>query len=245
MIKKHYVLILSLIFFSISANKNLQEILPDIEFWLNQFREHAEFASNFTNDTKLREKGLVLAERAKSLSEFSTATKKNQDQFLALCDSMKNYQNKVMSHLKKDKQRKSLEIDLLDHMNQETKYARQKAQGKKFTKTQEANFWNTEHKGQAKVMTQLINSSIPGAANLKEDANNVLKQLEENEGYISNSDIATVERANEELNAIGEQLKQDPKKSNIPEKLAAHEERERHYAENIFKKYDSEQSRSN
>lgn len=241
--KKHLLIIILLISSGDSYSKSEPIIntttLRDIDFWTNQFKEHAEFAADFTNNEQLKNKSIQLQDKITQIQNRTIPNKSSlQQEFIGLADQMEKYQNEVMSYLKKNskdpKKEYGLQLALLDHMNQETDYARKKASGKKFTPEQEAKFWSTEHKGQAEVMTTLIKANVPGGASLKVEAANVMKELEDNIGYFTSSDINTVEQANQELDAIGKQLDKDPKKSSISAKLAKHEERERAYAQTIF-----------
>lgn len=119
--------------------------------------------------------------------------------------------------------------------NKETKYARQKAQGKKFSQEEEARFWSAEHEGQAKVMEALIQDE-PETHALKESAHNLVQQLYDNHKE-HHPHLQKVRLANTTLDNIGLELQKNPSLSSVPPKLAAHEERERNYAKAIFEKF--------
>lgn len=221
---------------SIAAQEPINSVKAEVNFWAGQYVEHAEFAAGFTQDPLLKNEGMELKQQVLT---FKKALQNNPDfqaQFQKLSQNMKEYQDKVMAYVKKQPKSKikDIQLDLLDHMNLETEYASKKSTGKHMSKEDEANFWNKEHEGEAKVMNALI---VPTAPRLKEEAGNVAARLKKNTGWLKSSDLKTVEQANQELNAIGKELDKDPAKSEIPAKLAKHEERERMHAEEIFKQF--------
>lgn len=228
---KNIIICLSILFFSVCSARN--PIESDINFWLRQFKEHAEFATDFAYDNNLKQQGRELISRVSRLINQSISS---QD-FDVLAKDMKSYQHAVAKDVKNNG-KDPIKLDLLDHMNKETDYARKKAQGKKLTRQEEAKFWSEEHQGQAKVMGKLIKAEK--APKLKEEAKITEEQLENNIGYFKQSNINIVESANNILNQIGKQLDLDPSKApQIPKKLAEHEKREREYAQKIFKEFNN------
>ena len=230
---KTYKFIVFLLSMSLTIQAKLNEMDKDnIRFWSIQMVEHAEMASDFTRNAELKKRGLELARDLKKFNK-GNLTEKDKQEFLEYCDKMKVYQNDVRTDVKaskENKEQKDLNLALLDHMDKETEYAKKKAEGKQFTQKEEVQFWSEEHEGEAYVIATLMN---PKGAKLKKEAQQLEKKLKSNAHAWADS-LAVVEKANAELDAIGNELNQDPSKTRVPAKLAKHEERERKRAAETF-----------
>lgn len=233
-----YSLFLLLLNVSVTQSKIAAQAVDNITFWAGQMAEHAEFASDFTNDATLKKEGLALAEKfKKNHKHLSNPDIELIPTFLELAKNIKDYQARVRSYLKKQKNtypNKALNLDLLDHMDLETDYAVKKAEGKKLSKNEEIAFWSKEHEGEAKVIAVL---SIPGSSEaheVKKEAEEVKSQLGSNHRYWNNS-LEKVEKGNAELNALAKKIDAHPSINKIDPKLAKHEERERKRAQETFR----------
>lgn len=204
--------------------------------------EHAEFASDFTNDATLKQEGLALAEKfKKNLKHLSNPDIELIPTFLELSKNIKDYQARVRTYLKKRKNEypgKALSLDLLDHMDLETDYAVKKAEGKKLSKNEEVAFWSKEHEGEAKVIATLANQGSE-AQEVKKEAEQVKSLLGSNHRFWNNS-LEKAEKGNAELNALAKKIDENPSINKIPAKLAKHEERERKRAQETFRKLELE-----
>lgn len=246
--KKLFVVLIPLLLGTISQalNRSKQadtmqnrEINKHIQFWAGQFKEHAEFCSDFTPDPLLKAQGLKIAKQFKEFVRNSNDNPDRAEKFLQLSRNQKAYQDQVYSSIKKaplknenGKLDKKIKLDLVDHMNKENAYAQDKARGKKYTATQEAKFWSEEHEGQAKTMASLM---TPKAGKLETEAKDVASSLKLNKWVGTEN---TIKQANQELDKIGDALAADHEKSKVPAMLAEHEKRERNYAKEIFQRLD-------
>ena len=234
----HYSAFLLLFAASLAQSKLAVQTVDDITFWAGQFVEHAEFASDFTNDQALKSEGLALAAKFKKLKGINNPDLNLIPTFLELSKEIKAYQARVRTYLKKRKNEypgKALSLDLLDHMDLETDYAVKKAEGKKLSKNEEVAFWSKEHEGEAKVIAVL---SVPGsseAQEVKKEAEEVKSSLGSNHRFWNNS-LEKVEQGNAELNALAKKIDENPSINKIPAKLAKHEERERKRAQETFRR---------
>lgn len=228
--------------YAVAQPKIAASVVDDINFWAGQMVEHAEFASDFTNDAELKKEGLALAAKFKNLPSIKNPDAQLIAHFLELSKEIKAYQARVRTYLKKRKNEypnKALSLDLLDHMDLETDYAVKKAEGKKLSKNEEVAFWSKEHEGEAKVIAVL---SVPGsseAQEVKKEAEEVKSQLGSNHRYWNNS-LQKVEKGNAELDALAKKIDTNPSINKIPAKLAKHEERERKRAQETFRKLELE-----
>ena len=237
--KLYLILLMSMCLTAFARNeqKGDVQVQRHIRFWAGQMKEHAEFAANFAHDPALKKQGLELSKRAQD------AQNANGADFLQLCSDLKSYQNKVYSDVKKHEEaNNNIKLDLLDHMNKETDYAQKKAQGKRLTQDEEARFWSEEHQGQAKAIAHFMK---PNGMPLKQEAEQLEKSL--NQPYMRATDkkMGTIEQANQEIDTIGAQLEKDPSKTQMPQKLAAHEKRERAYAREQLRGHKQLQTKSN
>lgn len=238
----HKIAILLLLSVCQAMNAKISsQVADDISFWAGQMVEHAEFASDFTNDPALKKDGLALAAKFKSLNQVSNPDVNLIPTFLELAKEIKAYQANVRKFLKKQKNtlpNKALNLDLLDHMDLETDYAVKKAEGKKLSKNEEISFWSKEHEGEAKVIATLANpnSSNPEEAEeVKKEAKQVESLLGSNHKFWNNS-LEKVEKGNAELDELAKKIGEHPSINTISAKLAKHEERERKRAQETFKK---------
>lgn len=212
-----FILLISLRAFS-------SQLSGDVEFWSNQFKEHAEFCSDFTPNQNLKE------EARDFITDFAQlARSSNKSEFIERSKDIRKFQKKIASSIKKNDPDYSIKQDLIDHMNKETDYAIKRVSGK-ISPKDEIKFWNEEHKGEAKATAYFIERD----ASLKKEAKKIEEQLKES------SKLTTVEEANQELDALGKQLDAQPQKTRMPKKLAKHEERERARAQQIFKQITTE-----
>ncbi|GMU18950.1 MAG: hypothetical protein AMXMBFR12_01420 [Candidatus Babeliales bacterium] len=214
------------------------QVVDDITFWAGQMVEHAEFAADFTNDPEFKKEGLALAAKFKKMTKIKNPDVNSVSAFLLLAKQIKEYQAKVRSYLKKQTNEypnKTINLDLLDHMDLETDYAIKKAEGKKLSKNEEIAFWSKEHEGEAKVIAVL---SVPGSSEaheVKKEAEEVKTSLGSNHRFWNNS-LEKVEQGNAELNALAKKIEANPSINKIDPKLAKHEERERKRAQETFRK---------
>lgn len=217
--------------------KIASSVANDVTFWAGQMAEHAEFASDFTNDQTLKSEGLALAAKFKKLKGINNPDLNLIPTFLELSKEIKAYQARVRTYLKKRKNEypdKALNLDLLDHMDLETDYAIKKAEGKKLSKNEEIAFWSKEHEGEAKVIAVLANTGSE-AQEVKKEAEQVKSLLGANHRFWNNS-LEKAEKGNAELNALAKKIDKNPSINKIPAKLAQHEERERKRAQETFLK---------
>ncbi len=209
-------------------------VTSDIQFWLGQFQEHAEFARDFTQDVKLIVRGNTLMKNNEDLLKQSRANKNLVSDFLKIADEMLNFQNEVQADVKKQKNgNKDLLLSLLEHMNKETNYAKEKANGKKLSKADEAAFWSTEFKEEAEAMSKLVKD-----IDLKNKAEEIANSLKAEQASKPQPELKKVELANDQLNKLGKEIDKRPK-SSFFDKLGKHEERERKYAQDIFNKFEN------
>ncbi len=205
-------------------------INADIHFWAGQMAEHAQFAYDLTADLSLKDEGKMIEKQFKDfLKRYGHSQDEQRDQqkqFLNLSNEIKQYQEKVRQALKKAGDTDKIKFALLTHMDEETDYAQKKARGHQLSKKEEAKFWGQEHQEEAETMAALIK---PNEKPLIDRAKDIAHQLK-------NKKLEVVIKANEELDKLGKRLDQAPGKSNIPAKLAAHEERERKYAAKILER---------
>ena len=230
-----YVSIISALFVfnHITAATQIKaQILNEMAFWAQQYSEHAELASRFSQNKSLINEGMLLEKKINAFRSKLNINDKAVAEFNQISNDMKKYQNKVKSSLKKDSADPTvkIKIDLLDHMNLETDYAQKKANGKKFSKSEEIKFWSTEHEGEAKVMAAFMN---PDAPELKDEAEDIASELSSTRSIWS-PNAEPVQKANEELNEMALAFERTPNLNNIPAKLAKHEERERKRAAQIL-----------
>lgn len=224
--------------YAVAQPKIAASIVDDINFWAVQLLEHAEFASEFTNDSTLKSEGLALAAKFKNLKNISNLDLNLVPTFLELAKEIKEYQARVRTYLKKRKNEypgKALSLDLLDHMDLETDYAVKKAEGKKLSKNEEVAFWSKEHEGEAKVIAALSNPGSSEAQEVKKEAEEVKNLLGANHRFWNNS-LQKVEKGNAELDVLAKKIDTNPSINKISAKLAKHEERERKRAQETFRK---------
>lgn len=220
---------------TIKAAIDYDKIYDDVAFWAAQMAEHAEFAAGFTNDAALKQKGNELSAHFKKYTKGSMNPAAIKE-FLKASDDILRYQNEVRSFLKRQKGDHQLSLDLLDHMDKETAYAKKKAHGKRLSKREEAQFWSEEHEGEAHVISALMTPKAPA---LKQEAQALEKKLKDNAHFWKDS-LKVVENANDELDKIGAELEKDPSKTKVPAKLAQHEKRERARAAQTFRELEAQ-----
>lgn len=200
--------------------------LPDINFWSGQFKEHAEFATDFTSNPKLKEQGNTLAKKFDALRRSNPQESKNE--FLAAAKEIKKFQKHVDASLSKKDPDYAIKHDLIDHMNKETDYAiRRVERGGMLRIPDEVKFWNEEHEGEAKATAYFMTTEN----GLKNRAKEIETKLKNNQAKKS---LRTVEQANRELDKAGQELDMNPDKTRMPKKLAMHEARERARAQETF-----------
>lgn len=221
----------------LSKKMSVEQIQDDISFWAGQLQEHAEFGADFVTDRLLKKKGTDLAQEFASIKN-GTHDQERQKNFLSAAQKLGKYLSDVQVSLRDHHEPKnSIKWDLINHMKLENGYAQDKARGKVFTRKEEVKFWSEEHEGEAKATAYFLKSET---GNLKIEAQELAKRLQKNAHRWINTDIQLVEDANKELDMIGAALKKDPSQTNMPQKLANHEKRERERAIQTLKKMEGQ-----